>query len=297
MNQRRALITGISGFTGKYVSAELEKAGYKVYGTGVAASDTADYFQLDLLDKASMSDVVLKVQPHVVVHLAAVAFVGHDHADDFYHVNLIGTRHLLEALAKHANVLDAILLVSSANVYGNSVEDPISESVQPQPANDYAVSKLAMEHMARLWIDRLPLFIVRPFNYTGAGQSQNFLLPKIIAHFRQRLPFIELGNLDVWRDFSDVRTVAKIYMRLLEIKPIGQTINVCSGTAYSLREIVAMVEEIAGHKIEVRVNPHLVRENEVKRLRGDTARLNSLVGNMQKPALTETLRWMLEESE
>jgi len=296
MSQRRALVTGISGFTGKYVSAELEKAGYKVYGTGVAASAAADYFQLDLLDEAALSEVVSKVQPHVVVHLAAVAFVGHDHADDFYHVNLIGTRHLLEALAKHAKALDAILLVSSANVYGNCTEDPISENAQLNPANDYAVSKLAMEHMARLWCDRLPLFIVRPFNYTGAGQSENFLLSKIAAHFRQRSPFIELGNLDVWRDFSDVRTVARIYSRLLEVKPAGQTINVCSGTVHSLREVIAMAEDITGHKIEVRVNTHLVRANEVKRLRGDVAKLNSLLGDIQGPPLKDTLRWMLAES-
>jgi len=296
MNQRRALITGISGFTGKYVSAELEKAGYKVYGTGVAASDAADYFQLDLLDKASLSDVVRKVEPNVVVHLAAVAFVGHGHVDDFYRVNLIGTRHLLEALAEHAKTLDAILLVSSANVYGNSAEDPISENTPPNPANDYAVSKLAMEHMARLWCDRLPLFIVRPFNYTGVGQSENFLLPKIIAHFRQQLPFIELGNLDVWRDFSDVRTVARIYRSLLEVKPIGQTINVCSGIVHSLREIIAMAEEITGHKIEVRVSPHLLRANEVKHLRGDAAQLHTLIGNIQSTPLKDTLRWMLAES-
>jgi len=188
------------------------------------------------------------------------------------------------------------LLVSSANVYGNCAEDPISENALLNPANDYAVSKLAMEHMARLWSDRLPLFIVRPFNYTGVGQSEQFLLPKIIAHFRQRLPFIELGNLDIWRDFSDVRTVAKIYSRLLEIKPVGQTINVCSGMVHSLREVIAMAEDITGHKIEVRVNPNLMRVNEVKRLRGDAARLNSLIADIKSPSLKDTLRWMLAES-
>ncbi len=235
MQQKRALITGINGFTGKYVTSALERAGYVVYGTGtVTEVDLPRYFQVDLLDKQGLTRVLTEVQPTVVLHLAAIAFVGHGEAADFYQVNLIGTRNLLEALAAHAESLEAVLLASSANVYGNTTEGVLAENTPVNPANDYAVSKLAMEYMARLWFDKLPLFIVRPFNYTGVGQSIDFLIPKIVAHFRRRVPLIELGNLDVWRDFSDVRTVARIYKRLVEIKPIGQVVNVCSGNTHSL---------------------------------------------------------------
>lgn len=295
MMQKRALITGLAGFTGKYVSHELEQAGYTVYGTGIAVSDLPNYFQVDLLDKQDLSELIQEIQPHVVVHLAAVAFVGHGNADDFYRVNLIGTRHLLEALAVNARNLEAVLLVSSANVYGNTAHGMLSESTQPDPVNDYAVSKLAMEHMAKLWQSKLPLFIVRPFNYTGIGQSEDFLLAKIVAHFRRRAPVIELGNLDVWRDFSDVRTVAQAYSRLLEVKPLGQVVNICSGTSHSLREVIAMAENITGHKIEVRVNPDFVRPNEVKHLGGNSAYLQSLIGEIAAPPLEETIRWMLTE--
>lgn len=295
MMQKRALITGLAGFTGKYVSHELEQAGYTVYGTGIAVSDLPNYFQVDLLDKQDLSELIQEIQPHVVVHLAAVAFVGHGNADDFYRVNLIGTRHLLEALAVNARNLEAVLLVSSANVYGNTAHGMLSESTQPDPVNDYAVSKLAMEHMAKLWLSKLPLFIVRPFNYTGIGQSEDFLLAKIVAHFRRRAPVIELGNLDVWRDFSDVRTVAQAYSRLLEVKPLGQVVNICSGTSHSLREVIAMAENITGHKIEVRVNPDFVRPNEVKHLGGNSAYLQSLIGEIAAPPLEETIRWMLTE--
>jgi nucleoside-diphosphate-sugar epimerase len=295
MTQRRALITGLAGFTGKYVASELAQAGYAVYGTGIAACDLPNYFQLDLLDQQALPDMIQKVQPHVVVHLAAVAFVGHGNPDDFYRVNLLGTRHLLGALDANARNLDAVLLVSSANVYGNRSEGQLPETAQPDPANDYAVSKLAMEQMAALWQHRLPLFIVRPFNYTGVGQSENFLIPKIVGHFRSKAPFIELGNLDVWRDFSDVRTVAAIYLRLLEVRPLGQVINVCSGNTYSLREVIAMAASITGHHIEIRVNPDFVRSNEVRHLGGDCSRLRSLLWEVPALPLQETLRWMLTE--
>lgn len=293
MANKRALITGINGFTGKYVAKELENAGYTVYGTGVSAIVFPRYFQIDLQDKQSLADVVREVQPSVVIHLAAIAFVGHGAADDFYQVNLIGTRNLLEVLALHAKELEAVLLVSSANVYGNSTEGVLFETTAPNPANDYAVSKLAMEYMAKLWLGKLPLFIVRPFNYTGVGQSEDFLLPKIVAHFRRQATYIELGNTDVWRDFSDVRTVAKIYRRLIEVKPVGQTVNVCSGKTYSLREILDLAKEISGHEIEVRVNPAFVRANEVKSLCGDTTYLRSLIGEQGSLSLEDTLRWML----
>jgi len=291
--KKRALITGVNGFTGKYVAEELERAGYIVYGTGAVVSSSARCYQVDLLDKAGLLNVISEVQPSVVVHLAAIAFVGHGNADSFYQVNVIGTRNLLKALAAEANGLEAVLLASSANVYGNSTEGVLSEYMAPNPANDYAVSKLAMEYMAKLWQDKLPLFIVRPFNYTGVCQSEDFLLPKIVAHFQRRLPLIELGNLDVWRDFSDVRTVANVYKRLLDVKPLSQTINVCSGTTHSLREVLDMIERLSGHKIEVRVNPAFVRASEVKSLCGDVTRLKSLIGDFEPHLLEDTLCWML----
>ena len=292
-NQKRALITGVNGFTGRYVADKLERAGYDVYGTGAISSDLPRYFQVDLSDKIGLAGIVREVQPTVIVHLAAIAFVGHGSVNDFYQVNVIGTRNLLESLALHAKTLEAVLLASSANIYGNSTEGVLAENTPSNPANDYAVSKLSMEYMAKLWLDKLPLFFVRPFNYTGIGQSEDFLLPKIVSHFKQKTPFIELGNLDIWRDFSDVRVVADIYRRLLEVKPLGQSVNVCSGKTHSLREVFAMAESISGHKMEIRVNPSLVRANEVKSLCGDVTRLHSIIGEIKSQSLEDTLRWML----
>ena len=293
---KRALITGLLGFTGQYMAAELTAQGYEVFGTGTQASEAPGYFQVDLTDAARMREVLAEVRPAVIVHLAALAFVGHGTAEAFYQVNLIGTRNLLEAIAASGTAPDCVLLASSANVYGNTHEGLLDEGTPASPANDYAVSKLAMEYMASLWQDRLPIVVVRPFNYSGVGQDERFLLAKIVAHFRRRAAVIELGNLDVWRDFSDVRAVVAAYSGLLATAPAGQTVNVSSGINYSLREVIQLCEAITGHRMQVTVNPAFVRANEVKTLTGDNSRLLSLVPGWQTPALRDTLAWMLAES-
>ena len=292
---QRALITGLSGFTGHYVAQELRGAGYEVFGTITPGhAPGANEFAVDLNDRAGLAAVVRQVLPDVVVHLAAIAFVAHGDVEQIYRVNVVGTRNLLEALAGAAHKPSAVLLASSANIYGNTDVGVIHEDVAAAPANDYAVSKLSMEYMARLWQDKLPLIVVRPFNYTGVGQHENFLLPKIVAHFRRKAADIELGNLHVWRDFSDVRVVAASYRALLAAKPAGQVFNISSGKAYSLGEAIAMMEEIAGYKINVHVNPAFVRANEVARLTGDNSRLASVVGAIEPVPLEQTLRWMYE---
>lgn len=281
----KVLITGLNGFTGRFLRDELVSHGHEVVG-----------LQADLTDAAELADEMKRVQPDWVAHLAGIAFVGHGEANDFYRVNLMGTRNLLAALAACGKRPVCVLLASSANVYGNSTAGVLGEDAAPNPANDYAVSKLAMEHMARLWLDKLPIVIARPFNYTGVGQSESFLLPKIVAHFKRRVEVIELGNLDVWRDFSDVRAVVQAYRRLLEASPAGETVNVCSGRTHSLREALALCEHLTRHAMAVRANPAFVRSNEVRSLCGDPSRLRALIGNWDTQPLEETLGWMLGEA-
>ncbi|WP_368607925.1 GDP-mannose 4,6-dehydratase [Pseudomonas fulva] len=293
MASKRALVTGVNGFTGRYMAAELQANGYEVIGTGSQPSAAPDYHQVDLADGPGLRALLAELQPDVIVHLAAIAFVGHGAADAFYQVNLIGTRNLLEAIAACGKTPECVLIASSANVYGNVSEGMLDEHTPPAPANDYAVSKLAMEYMAKLWCDRLPIVITRPFNYTGVGQAENFLLPKIVSHFQRKAPAIELGNLDVWRDFSDVRAVVRAYRGLIEARAVGQTVNVSSGITHSLREVIAKCSAITGHTLDVQVNPAFVRANEVKTLCGDNARLRALVPGWETPDLDETLGWML----
>lgn len=288
---RRALITGLSGFTGQYLAQQLTLSGYEVYGT-----DNRPEGAVDICNRNDVYQLISEIQPDVVAHLAAISFVAHGNVEEIYKVNVVGTRNLLEALANHDKKPTAILLASSANIYGNTDLDLINETVPPSPANDYAVSKLSMEFMARLWMDRLPIFITRPFNYTGIGQSQNFLLPKIVSHFQRKERVIELGNLDVERDFSDVRMVAEAYRKLLISAPVGKVFNICTGTGHTLRDVLKMMSDIAGYEIEVSVNPAFVRPNEVKRLVGDATLLTNSIGQLHPIALGDTLKWMYEAS-
>ena len=288
-----ALVTGLGGFTGRYLASELEAAGYRVFGTAHGNDSVGpDMFAVDLGNREELRRVVTEVRPDVVAHLAAISFIAHGDAEAIYRTNVVGTRNLLEALAEQEKRPSAVLLASSANIYGNAPVEVIDESVAPAPANDYAVSKLAMEYMARLWMDRLPIVITRPFNYTGVGQAPQFLLPKIVGHFQRGERVIELGNIDVERDFSDVRMVAKAYAALLTKAPAGEVFNVCSGEAHSLKDALAMMAEIAGYEIEVRVNPAFVRANDVKRLQGDAGKLRRAIGESAAIPLRETLQWM-----
>jgi GDP-6-deoxy-D-talose 4-dehydrogenase len=290
--QRRVLLTGVNGFTGKYVRAELEAAGYTVIGAVVGAASGTHEVTLDITSLDNCRRVMETVRPDYLIHLAAISFVQHADAEAFYRVNVIGTLNLLQAMVDAKLSPRRVLIASSANIYGNAKAEVITEEQSPQPVNHYAVSKLAMEYLVRTWCDRLPIVITRPFNYTGVGQEPHFLIPKIVSHFVRRAPMIELGNLDVEREFSDVRMVASAYRRLIEDAPAGEIFNICSGVAYSLAEVLAMMAKIAGYTIEVTVNPAFTRPNEVKRLVGSPKKLHDLVGHIETIPLPKTLDWM-----
>ncbi len=250
--------------------------------------------QANLTDQEAVQREVGETAPDWVLHLAGISFVGHTDPGAFYQVNVIGTLNLLEALTTLARPPKSVLLASSANVYGNCTLSPIPEDQPPAPVNHYAMSKLAMEHMARTYLPQLPLFFVRPFNYTGPGQDASFLIPKLVTCFAQRAPTLELGNLEVEREFNDVRFVCEAYFRLLEKARPGDAYNVCSGQPVTLKQVLALLSQLTAHHPEVRVNPAFVRANEVHRLCGNPAKLMSTIGAIEQFPLQETLRWMLE---
>jgi Nucleoside-diphosphate-sugar epimerases len=294
----RILITGAGGFTGQYLSRALSEVGAEVHGTVLADGDVpGSYAALHKTDLTSLRDVrgtVRAVRPNIVFHLAGISFAAHEDIKQLYLNNVVGTRFLLEALGDASGV-EHVIIASSANVYGSQQLAVLSEDVLPTPVNDYGISKLATEQIAGLFRDRLPISIVRPFNYTGVGQPTSFLIPKIVDHFRSRRTHIDLGNIDVERDFSDVRDVCQIYRRLMNSSDaIGSTLNICSGKAISPAEIIRICSELTGHSLEIRRNPDLVRSAELKTLRGSRVRLEATIGEVSIRPFSETLRWMLE---
>lgn len=291
---KRLLITGIESFTGNYVRELFKANGYEVHGTVLGNAQGEHTYSCDITKADEIDAVIEKVRPDIVIHLAAITFVPQSQSLEIYNVNLFATLHLLDALVKHKVSVVKVILPSTSNVYGNIPLKSISENECPQPLSHYALSKYAMEQMARNYFTQLPIILTRPFNYTGVGQIEKFVIPKIVAHFSAKKELIELGNIDIYRDFTDVRDVARAYLTLANSSLTSNIINIASGTTYSLRNIIAMAESISGHHMEVIVNPEFVRSNEIKYLGGDNTKLRNLDWS---PTVTmeETIQWMLTD--
>ncbi len=270
---KRVLVTGAVGFTGQYIVAGLKSRGYDVIPL-MHHSTSSKSVSCDLTDKRSVTSCLIKYKPNYIIHLAALSFVEHHEQKAFYDVNVFGCLNLLESAFELGISLDKIVLASSANIYGNSKEDSfISEDSHPEPVNHYAMSKLAMEFMVKKWFNKFPIIIARPFNYTGIGQRLEFLIPKVVNHFKNKKKIIELGNVNISRDFSDVRDIARYYIALMESDFHSDVVNLCSGKTHSLVNILDYMAEISGYEIKVEVNPLYVRSNDIMQLGGDNTKL------------------------
>lgn len=278
----KILLTGAQGFTGARFIESANAAGHETVA-----------LRANLTDAAAVAAEVNGLDFDAVVHLAAISFVAHANDREFYDVNLFGSLNLLGALVTRGRPLRKVLMASSANVYGNCERSPIPESEVPAPVNHYAMSKLAMECMAKARAENLPLVVTRPFNYTGREQANHFVIPKLVDHFRRRAPQISLGNLDVEREYNDVRFVCEAYLRLLQEPAAKGTYNVCTGVTYNIAGVIGMLESLTGHRAEILSDTALMRKNEIHRLCGDSSRLRGVVGDLPIYSLEETLSWML----
>lgn len=273
------LITGINGFTGLYLEKFFLNKGFKVYGTTKTKTNNKNHFVCNITNKEDIKKVFNNIQtPNYIIHTAAISFVAGDDQANMYNVNVFGTLNLLDVVIENKINPTKILIVSSAAVYGN-IAETLSEDMCPSPVNHYGNSKLVMENMTKAYFSCLNIIITRPFNYTGLGQSSNFLVPKIVSHFKSKAPVIELGNIDVYREFNDVDYVVSCYEKLLFSNVKSDIINVCSGHALNIRRIIDIMETYAGYKIKVKVNPKFVRKNEIEILKGFTNKLITVIGD------------------
>ncbi len=291
------LVTGAGGFTGLHVRRRAKELGYQCIGLAHSADEFppdegSTVVQVDLLDRSEVFRVVSGLD-HIeyVLHLAAVSFVASDDIPSMYSTNIIGTLNLIDALSARSQRPKKVLIASSANVYGEARSLPITEDTPINPVNDYGVSKVSMEAMLAIK-SNIPLVIARPFNYTGRGQNERFLIPKIVQAFREGRDELELGNLDVARDFSDVRDLVRAYLLLLEHPGALGVFNICSGSPTTLGAIVDAMNNISGHSLEIRVNPKFVRENEIKVIYGTPEKLENVIGDFRAYSIDDTLQWM-----
>lgn len=283
----RVWLSGGGGFTGRALHAVLEGRGHQVWAS-----------QIDLRDSDRIHREMSAYDPEAIVHLAAISQPTHQPAIDFYAVNALGTEAVLSA-ASSLNQLKRIVLASSATVYGDTAKsyNTLSEDLPPQPVGHYAISKLAMERVASRF-KNLPLLVVRPFNYTGPGQSDAFLLGKVAALLRQGADSIALGNLELARDFTSLDEVVRVYVACLERCSVHHGVmNICSGHAQSLRGLVDALIEASGRPVEIQISDKFKRGSEVESLCGDVSRMQQWIGFVPKPLGRDDLRRMLFNDE
>ncbi len=298
-NGRTLLITGSQGFTGSYLRETFLKDGYTVWGL---VKDEPREWEIgaDITNRSAVRQAIAMLSPDYVIHLAGISNVVHDNSEALYQINCLGTLNLLAALQEERIPVKKIILASSAYVYGNCINHKtatlISERTCPKPINHYAMSKLSMEYMAFGLYSNLPIVITRPFNYTGVGQPNHILVPKILHHFITHAPKIFLGNTHVYREFNDVRMVVEAYKGLLHHARPGTTVNICTGKSHSLQEILDLCSKISAHQLDVVVDLQLVRKNEAVHLSGDPSFLHSIVPDLPVYSLEDTLRWMYAQS-
>ena len=293
----RVLVTGATGFVGRWLVQELEAFGHDV----IAAPSSAE---LDIGDAAAVLRFVTAAAPHAVAHLAAVAFAP-DAARDpdrAFAVNEGGTRAVLEAIAStHPGT--HVLVTSSSEVYGRPAPEdlPIGESQLLRPDRPYGRSKLAQEAVASeiATANGIPLVLTRAFNHSGPGQRADFVVPalaaRILEAMRDGRGSIRAGNVDVRRDIGDVRDVVRAYRLLLEASargelPAGPSVfNIATGRAVAIRDIIEQLAALAGTTVEVETDPALVRADDPPEIRGDASRLTAATGWRPERPLSSTL--------
>lgn len=290
----RVLITGATGFTGRLLVGRLRQNGREVMAFSNGADDEG-VRNVDLRDFHSLTQAFSQIRPSAVVHLAGIAATDHSDIGEIYSANVVGTANLFGALAAVNIEPQIVVVASSAQVYAAPKDDaPLTEDSPLAPQSHYAVSKRTAEDIARIYSSRFPVIVTRPFNYTGPGQSPSFLVPKIVQHYAEGKSEIRLGNLDLFRDFSDVGRVVEAYYRLVSEPIDPDTINICSGHSVHLTDIPKILEEISGRTIEVITDRSLVRGNEPHVIAGSPSRLETLVGPLPNPEFRETLLHMYE---
>jgi len=286
----RALVTGASGFAGRYLVETLRRDGADVLACG-GPRDAGGLLPLDLADGASLRAALDLARPDVVFHLAAQTFVPESFASPVatYETNALGTARLLHAIREYAAAgaaMPRLLFTSSAEVYGRREpgEFPLHETLTVEPATPYAASKAAAEAivMAEARAFGMDVVVARAFNHIGPGQSDRFVVPSLAAQLAAVAsggsPVLLVGNLNAARDFLDVRDVVAAYLALARDATSGEAYNVCSGTPVKVRDVLRDLIAIAGVAVEVREDPQRFRPLDVPVFFGSAEKLRARTG-------------------
>ncbi|HEV2037491.1 MAG TPA: GDP-mannose 4,6-dehydratase, partial [Candidatus Eremiobacteraceae bacterium] len=297
---KRLLVTGRHGFVGgtmaQLVGVEPALGQWCMIDVPPA---------LDLRDAEAAAALVKEEAPDAVIHLAAQSWVPDAFRDPEFtlQVNVLGTLNLLQAL-RRTGFSGRMVFVSTGDVYGCVPDNelPIREDRLPAPRNPYAVSKLAAEALCYQWsvTEGMEITIARAFNHIGPGQSERFVVSDFarqVAEIKlgRRQPTVSVGDIDVTRDFTDVRDVVRGYFALLRDGASGEIYNICSGREQSIRALLHRLAAIAGVGISIQQDPSRLRKSEQRRVVGDPAKMQRATGWQSTTELDESLASMLHE--
>ena len=305
----RALVIGGAGFVGGHLIRCLqEEWGWEVCATKLPGETLQDSrvkaFDLDLSHQAAISRLLEQTKPEAVFHLAAQSSVALSwkQPELTVNVNVNGALHLLDAV-RALSWKPRVLLIGSGEEYGRVLpgELPLTEESPLRPGNLYAATKAMQNMIGRIYAEayQMDLLMVRAFNHIGPGQSPQFVVSdfcKQVSEIEQGLrePVLRVGNLEARRDFTDVRDVVRAYALLMQKGAPGETYNVGSGRAVSIRSLLDQIIALSGATIRVEADPAKFRPVDVPVIEAGTEKLRSCTGWQPQIPLAQTLRETLD---
>jgi GDP-4-dehydro-6-deoxy-D-mannose reductase len=311
----KALIVGAAGFAGRYLIEELSaRCGWEVWATKLPGESVRDSgceaFDVDILDEGAMSGVMARVKPDIVYHLAAQSSVALSWAKPALtvDVNIKGSVNLLEAARKRGGGA-RVVLIGSGEEYGNVREEdcPIKETLEAKPQSVYAMTKSAQNQLGRLYAASYGMDVVltRSFNHIGVGQPARFVAADLCRQVAEiaagkREGAVNVGNIEVRRDFTDVRDVVRAYRLLGEKGKSGETYNVGSGKAVAVREMVETLIKASGKEMDVKVDEKRLRPVDAPVICADIGKIQRETGWKPETPLEQTLKeqyeWFLQKA-
>lgn len=285
----KLLLTGATGFVGQHVARKLP-------ATPLNGPDGAP---IDLADTPAITRAIAAAAPDAVLHLAAQSSVPASFSDPqtTFQTNVMGTLNLLTCL-EQAGFRGRMVYVGSADIYGRVPEAalPVTEAQPARPRSPYAASKAAAELAAYQWgqTGTFEVVLARPFNHSGPGQDDRFVVPQLARQvaeikLKKREPVVEVGDLAVTRDFTDVRDVVRAYALLLEKGRPGEVYNICSGEEVAISALLDQLFALAGVTPEIRADTQKYRPSEQRRMVGSSEKLTRETGWRPQIAITATL--------
>lgn len=301
----KALITGINGFVGEYLSDFLISNQIDVYGTvlseEVSIENISDnkIFKMDLLDKNEVNKIIAEIKPDYIFHLAGQSSVALSwkKPDLTINVNVIGTINLLEAVKLYSNK-SRVLIIGSSDQYGivNPEQCPISENTPMNPQSPYATSKKTQEEIAIQYFKafKIDTIIVRAFNHIGPKQNKGFVIADFASQIAEiekekKAAIIKVGNLDAKRDFTDVRDVVRAYYFVMTNGKSGEIYNVGSGITYKIKEILDKLLSLAKVSIYIEKDNDKMRPSDVPLIQCDNSKISTECGWTLQYQIDQTL--------